>query len=267
MKNQKAFTLVELLVVISIIAMLVSILLPALGKAKDQARDVMDKSNLRQWGLVFQMYTDDHDGYFQAGYGGTTMQSNWWMKSAVTYYGEVEDIRYCPTATETEFDTDGSAQGPGYGRQPFMAWGHVGEWAVNEGSLDQYLDHGSYGINGWLEDTRIQHDPEQTAKFWRNRDAITGADTVPTLTDAQWLDGWPEPDHAPPNREDSKWQYQANSHMVRFVQNRHNGHQNMLFADGSANSVRLREMWTLKWHQEYKRSGWSGAWPEWMAGF
>lgn len=61
-KNVKGFTLVELLVVISIIALLVSILLPALNKARDQAKLLLCKTNLRQQGIAFQTYALDNNG-------------------------------------------------------------------------------------------------------------------------------------------------------------------------------------------------------------
>ena len=58
--SARAFTLVELLVVISIIALLVGILLPALGKARDAAKSVVCRTNLHALAIGFRMYLDDN---------------------------------------------------------------------------------------------------------------------------------------------------------------------------------------------------------------
>ena len=59
----RAFTLIELMVVVSIIALLVGILLPALGSARKHARTVACQSNVRQIAMASVMYAQDHDAW------------------------------------------------------------------------------------------------------------------------------------------------------------------------------------------------------------
>jgi prepilin-type N-terminal cleavage/methylation domain-containing protein/prepilin-type processing-associated H-X9-DG protein len=62
--GRRGFTLIELLVVISIIALLLAILMPGLSRAKEQARSIACRSNLRQYAVAGRMFSDDHDFAF-----------------------------------------------------------------------------------------------------------------------------------------------------------------------------------------------------------
>ena len=108
----KPFTLIELLVVIAIIAILASMLLPALNIAREKGRSVVCIGNLKQIGLAVEFYADDNTDYHPPGIAsGLPYPENFWAQYYVPYLGSDLNSPEMVTVTSYAQTYSGESQG------------------------------------------------------------------------------------------------------------------------------------------------------------
>lgn len=104
------FTLIELLIVISIIAVLAAMLLPALNKAREKAKAISCLSNLKQIGNLYVMYQDSYNGYMVPYINGVSWQSSDYWEKLMLDMGQIKygkgakakGLLFCPAAKITQ---------------------------------------------------------------------------------------------------------------------------------------------------------------------
>jgi len=271
--SRPAFTLIELLVVISIVVLLMALLLPALSRARKQARAVVCQTNLHQWGLRVAIGASEDDAspriWNKDTYGNTHEAWNF-IGDVPSPENRSRDIRFCPMASTLVMGEDEDSPGElitGRGGT-FRAWGGI--FLQEDAALC-----GSYGKNGALLDTRIGR-TMIPGPLRRGTPYIRVPSRVPVMLDSTWGSTSPggyEDDNAPPESDAiPKATYER---PWRSCINRHDAGVNCSFFDGSVRKVGLKELWTLKWHPKYDTAGpWTLAggvqpsdWPEWMRKF
>jgi prepilin-type N-terminal cleavage/methylation domain-containing protein len=264
MKKRIGFTLVELLVVISIIAILLAVLMPALGKAREQARSVVCKSNTKQWGMMLSMYAGANNGKFMRGFTDNSKgDGGMWMLRLRTYYSQADKVRLCTTASTKFCSTT-----PNGTSGPFTAWGVYGEgylkswngsgWSNGVPNWGEKGLYGSYGINNWIHnpldsDLTTSSVSDRGSKYyvneyWRNMYAKNPS-TIPAFGDSVWegtnvlfSDMPPAAPGVSSNRE-GMWNYCIPRHGLSV---------DWVFLDLAVRRVSIKELWNLKWSKNFK---------------
>lgn len=218
------FTLIELLVVIAIIAILDSLLLPALNQTRSKAQAAKCLSNQKQIGIGLIQYASDFSDWLPAGKNAGGMAGQW----------KYELSEYCGVKKEASYDDAMQSVKYGFG-SVFGCDGFNGIGSALAGTLKKYP--GRFGGLGWNDNISYNVNSRKSFKdlIRQPSESALAGDTVDA---SQWIfSGWGDYAILLHVRSDSDV-----ASIDKRVSRRHNGGLNLLWADGHASWKKQFEM-------------------------
>jgi len=267
--RRRGFTLIELLVVIAIIALLMTIVMPSMKKARELAQATICRSNVRQWGLTWKMYTDAYAGKWPDTATGGGLRAHW-IRPLRDTFPERFNLLLCPTATKLL---------PKYENAPLSSNAEEGgiryayrlNAALTGVPIEEVGEKCSYGMNIWLgSSTRSGMDSHNRlySDRWQTVEKVSTPSRVPVMLDAMFRGGYPtwtffesvQPHQHDPDSPQGQAAWKASNDMTHFAIGRHNWASNTVFVDMSVSAVPIKELWRLRWQRNFDVRGWQPAW-------
>lgn len=265
-QRRTAFTLVELLVVIGIIALLIAILLPTLNGARRASRQLKCLSNIRQLGLVDQMYQTEWKGWHLWGYHGwSTPNPPWKPSPKPANADEITNPRRYWHSNQLILSTLGAVN-PQSNRYPISATCPESPLSIERENVNGTTLHNSYAMNytnlpgtpasegpvffNALKNNAVLSSAEKIFFVDGSSEGVSVGGSAPATPPAannstmRYYDPYYEERHEPPDKGGA-------------VSYRHKGGANVLFFDGHAEWKRDKELivdpgdpgWVQNWRQ------------------